>query len=135
MGMDEEGTQMNQQTRSQSQLDPDSQRLQDEVDQLVRRSAKGDDREYVGRWKQILSWAYNRTQGDPIKKKKLKIRLLEERGTRCEDCGREREPPELQMHRLDSTLALDRSRNFGYIEENVKLLCVVCHRRREGLGV
>lgn len=71
---------MNQQTRSQSQLDPDSQRLQDEVDQLVRRLAKGDDREYVGRWKQILSWAYNRTQGDPIKKKKLKIRIARREG-------------------------------------------------------
>jgi 5-methylcytosine-specific restriction endonuclease McrA len=134
MASEEEPRRRDQQTGP-IQLDADSQRLQDEIDQLVRGLAKEDDREYVRRWRQIHSWAYNRTQGDIKKKKTLKKRLLKERGNRCEDCGRAREAPELQMHRLDSTLAYDRSRNLGYVEENVVLLCVVCHRRREGLDV
>lgn len=118
-----------------SQLDSESQRLQDDVDQVVRRFAEGDDREYVRRWKQLLSWSYNRTQGDPVKKKKLKKRLLESRGSKCEDCKRDLKAPELQMHRVDPTYANDRRTNMGYFDTNVLLLCVICHRQREGHGL
>lgn len=113
-----------------SQLDPESFQLQTRIDRAIRDIAV-DDKDYVRRWRQVLSWAYNRTQGDPDKKKKLKKRLMIERGSKCEACGRPRELPELQMHRIDQSLANDRSQNFGYVAENVRLLCVICHREEE----
>lgn len=113
-----------------SQLDPDSLQLQTTIDRAIRDIAV-DDMDYVRRWRQVLSWAYNRTQGDPSKKKKLKQQLVLERGNKCETCGREHELPELQMHRVNQSLANDRFNNFGYIAGNVRLLCVVCHRQEE----
>ena len=113
-----------------SQLDPDSLQLQTTIDRAVRDIAV-DDRDYVRRWRQVLSWAYNRTQGDPNKKKKLKQQLVLERGSQCEACGRELERPELQMHRVNQSFADDRIHNFGYTADNVRLLCVICHRQEE----
>jgi hypothetical protein len=114
-----------------SSLDPDSLRFQHEVDELVRRWAAGDEREYWRRWKQLGSWSINRTQGDVVKKSALKKKLMEKTGARCEDCGNPFEAAALQMHRLDVGLAHDPQHNFGYIEENVRLLCAVCHERWE----
>lgn len=113
--------------------DPGGLPLKDQIDRLVRDRSR-DEREYIRYWKQIRQWAYNKTN-DSAKKKRLKEQLLRERGTRCEDCGRESVGPELHMHRLDPSLADDRTSNFGYVEHNVALLCVVCHRKREGLDV
>jgi hypothetical protein len=36
------------------------------------------------------------------------------------------------MHRVDQALAHDRSRNHGYVADNVVLLCAACHDVREG---
>jgi hypothetical protein len=117
------------------QLDPESQAFQDEIDVLVRKYAKGDDGEYWRRWKQLHGWAYNKTN-DPKKKKRLKQRLLRERGTKCQgECHRELGPTELQMHRVDKSYANDAARDFGYFDSNVQLLCIICHRREEGLDL
>jgi len=97
----------------------------------VRRWAGGDEREYWRRWKQLGSWSINKTQGDAVKKAVLKKRLMEKTGGRCEECGRGFEAAALQMHRLDRSLAGDRSRNFGYFEGNVRLTCAGCHDRLE----
>jgi hypothetical protein len=52
-------------------------------------------------------------------------------GGRCEDCGNAFGAAALHMHRIDTSFAYDRSRNFGYIEENVALVCAPCHDLRE----
>ena len=114
-----------------SRLDSESLRFQQEVDDLVRRWAAGDEREYWRRWKQLGSWSINRTQGDVVKKAALKKTLMARTGGRCADCEKVFEPAALQMHRLDPSLAHDRALNFGYIESNVVLLCAGCHERRE----
>jgi hypothetical protein len=114
-----------------SGLDSDSRRFQAEVDALVREWAAGDDYMYWRRWKQLGSWSINRTQGDVIKKDALKRKLMQTTGGRCQDCRRELPRASLQMHRLDTTYAHDASRNFGYIEENVVLVCGGCHEERE----
>jgi hypothetical protein len=101
------------------------------VDELVRRWAAGDDKEYWRRWKQLGSWSINKTQGDVVKKGALKLELMEKTGRRCEDCKKPFDAAALQMHRLDVRLAHDRSQNFGYVEGNVELLCAGCHERRE----
>ena len=114
-----------------SQLDEESLRFQAEVDALVHRWAAGDEREYWRRWRQLGSWSMNRTQGDVVKKAALKKILMETTGGRCADCEDVYEAAALQMHRLDQSFAHDRSRNFGYFEGNVALLCAPCHERRE----
>jgi 5-methylcytosine-specific restriction endonuclease McrA len=116
-----------------SQLDPESQRFQAEVDALVRRWAREDEREYWRRWKQLGSWSISRTQGDVVKKASLKKRLIEKTGGRCEDCRQPFAAAALQMHRLDQSFAHDRTTNFGYAESNVVLLCPDCHGRRESV--
>jgi len=78
-------------------LDPESKRLQDQVDQLVREYSGDDAREYWRRWRQIGSWAYNRTEGDAVKKTRLKKRLYEENEGRCQRCGSSFEPGALTM--------------------------------------
>jgi 5-methylcytosine-specific restriction endonuclease McrA len=113
------------------ELDPESRRFQQEVDELVRRWARGDDKEYWRRWKQLGSWSINRTQGDVVKKAALKKILVAKTGGKCTDCGNVFEPAALQMHRLDPSLAHDRTLNFGYVESNVVLLCAGCHEGRE----
>lgn len=112
-------------------LDDKSRRFQAEVEELVRRWAAGDEKEYWRRWKQLGSWSISRTQGDVIKKSALKRRLMEKTGGRCVDCGQPFAAPALQMHRLDQSIAHDRSRNFGYFEANVVLTCATCHELRE----
>jgi 5-methylcytosine-specific restriction endonuclease McrA len=112
-------------------LDPESLRFQQEVDDLVRQWARGDEREYWRRWKQLGGWSINKTQGDVVKKAALKKRLMEETGGQCKDCRKTFEAAALQMHRLDVGVAHDRARNFGYTEANVVLLCAGCHERRE----
>ncbi len=112
-------------------LDDDSRRFQREVEEVVRRWADGDEREYWRRWKQLGSWSISRTQDDVVKKAALKSRLMEKTGGRCQECGREFDAAALQMHRLDQRFAHDRSRNFGYVEENVVLTCAGCHERLE----
>jgi 5-methylcytosine-specific restriction endonuclease McrA len=113
------------------ELDPESRRFQQEVDELVRRWAGGDEHEYWRRWKQLGSWSINRTQGDVVKKAALKKTLMAKTGGKCMGCGNVFEPAGLQMHRLDPSLARDRALNFGYVESNVELLCAGCHERRE----
>jgi hypothetical protein len=112
-------------------LDPESRRFQAEVDDLVRRWAGFDQREYWRRWKQLGSWSISRTQGDVVKKSALKKRLMEKAAGRCQDCEQRFVAAALQMHRLDRSLAHDRERNFGYVEENVALVCAACHETRE----
>jgi hypothetical protein len=112
-------------------LDEESVRFQAEVDAVVRKWAGDDEREYWRRWKQLGSWSINRTQGDAVKKARLKKRLMELSGGRCADCDRPSPAAALQMHRLDQALAHDPACNFGYFEENVVLLCADCHDRRE----
>jgi hypothetical protein len=114
-----------------NRLDADSQQFQAEVDAVVHRWAGGDDREYWRRWKQLGSWSINKTQGDAVKKEALKRRLMTKTGGRCEDCGTVHPAAALQMHRKDQSLASDRSTNFGYVEENIDLLCAHCHALRE----
>jgi hypothetical protein len=116
---------------SEPQLDLESLRFQEEVDALVRRWAAGDEREYWRRWKQLGSWSINKTQGDVVKKAALKKKLMGMSGGRCHDCGNAFEAAALQMHRLDQRLARERSRNFGYVEANVVLVCANCHDERE----
>src|SRR5436305_146290 len=114
-----------------TQLDPDTLAFQAEVEALVERWAAGDKYEYWRRWKQLGSWSMNKTQGDVMKKAALKKRLLARSGGRCEDCGGEFAAPGLQMHRLDQTFAHVKASNFGYVEENVVLVCAGCHELRE----
>lgn len=114
-----------------SHLDPESKRLQDQVDQLVRTYSGEDVREYWRRWKQIGSWAYNRTEGDAVKKAKLKKRLYEENEGKCQRCGDSFDPGALTMHRVDTSLNWDRSKGFGYTHDNVRLLCNICHQAVE----
>lgn len=116
-----------------SGLDPESLAFQTEVEGLVRRWAGGDEREYWRRWKQLGSWSLTRTQGDVVKKAALKKRLLEETGSQCHDCGEQFSAAGLQMHmhRLDRSLAHQKTLNFGYVRENVVLLCAGCHEARE----
>ena len=112
-------------------LDDESKRFQDEVEDLVRRWAGDDERQYWRRWKQLGSWSIGRTEGDAVKKDALKKRLMSRTGGRCQDCGRAFPPAELQMHRLDKAYAHERAQNFGYFDENVVLLCASCHHARE----
>ena len=118
------------------ELDPASRRFQQEVDDLIKRWAEGDEYEYWRRWRQLGSWSINRTQGDVVKKAALKKKLLGRSGGCCEECREEFEPAALQMHRVDVSLAHDRAQNFGYTEQNVRLLCAGCHERlpRAGRG-
>ena len=117
--------------KSPSQLDPESQRFQDEIDAVVRRWADGDDTEYRRRWRQLGNWSINRTQGDPIKKDRLKKQLFEEKEGLCEVCGDRFERGALTMHRVDTSWNLDKSKNFGYLRENVQLVCNICHQAEE----
>ena len=117
--------------KSPSQLDPESQRFQDEIDAVVRRWADGDDTEYRRRWRQLGNWSMNRTQGDPIKKDRLKKQLFEEKDGLCEVCGDRFERGALTMHRVDTRWNLDKSKNFGYFRENVQLVCNICHQVEE----
>jgi hypothetical protein len=71
------------------------------------------------------------SQGDVVKKAALKKLLMAKTAGRCQDCGKPFEAAALQMHRLDPSLAYDRTKNFGYFEENVVLVCAGCHDRRE----
>ena len=112
-------------------VDPDSQRFQAEIDAVVRRWTEGDDREYLRRWKQLGNWSLNKTQGDVVKKAALKKALFARSKGRCEDCDGEFAPAALHMHRLDTSHSQDRSRNFGYFDGNIALLCAGCHERRE----
>lgn len=112
-------------------LDDRSREFRDEVDAVVRRYAGDDLQEYARRWKQLQTWGMDRSQGDPVYKSRLKKRLLVRSGGRCEDCGREFTPTELQMHRLDTTHAFDKAKHFGYFDENIALLCASCHDKRE----
>ena len=98
---------------------------------MVRRWSGDDDFEYWRRWKQLGTWAMDRTQGDVSKKDGLKKRLFEETGGRCRDCGADFPRSALQMHRLDQQLAHQRDLNFGYVRENVVLVCAQCHQHRE----
>jgi hypothetical protein len=113
------------------ELDPESRRFQQEVDDLVKRWANGDEYEYWRRWRQLGSWSISRTQGDVVKKAALKKRLLERSDGCCEECGREFDPAALQLHRDDVSLAHRRDQNYGYTEANVRLLCAGCHERVE----
>jgi hypothetical protein len=113
------------------EFDDESRLFQAAVDALVREWAGGDEREYWRRWKQLGNWSMNRTQGDVIKKAALKSRLMEKTGGRCEACRGEFPAAALQMHRLDQSLAHDRGHNFGYTENNVRLLCAACHEQEE----
>lgn len=108
-----------------------SRRFRDEVDAIVARYADGDPQKYARRWKQLSTWGMDRAQGDPVKKSRLKKRLLARSGGRCEDCGREFTATELQMHRLDTTHAFDKSKDLGYFDDNIALLCASCHGKRE----
>ena len=108
-------------------LDDESRRFQAEVEALVQQWAGGDEREYWRRWKQLGSWSINKTQGDVVKKAALKKRLMEKTSGRCQDCGLTFEQAALQMHRLDEVLAHNKAMNFGYVEENVVLICAGCH--------
>lgn len=117
--------------KSPSQLDPDSQRFQDEVDSVVRRWAGEDDIEYRRRWRQLGSWSTNRTQGDPIKKEKLRKKLFAEKRGRCEVCNNPFELGALTMHRVDTGFNLDKRKNFGYFAENIQLVCNICHQAEE----
>ena len=114
-----------------NRLDDESLRFQAEVEALVRRWAGQDDKEYWRRWKQAGSWSIGRTRGDVVKKSALKRKLMEKTGDRCGDYGQVFAAPVLQMHRLDQSFAHDRTRNFGYFEENVELTCASCHEFRE----
>ena len=111
-------------------LDPESKAFRDEIDRVVRKWAVEDEREYWRRWKQLGTWSMDKTQGDVVTKSALKKRLNERTGGECEDCGREIPREALQMHRLDPALAHDKSRDFGYVDDNVVLLCASCHARR-----
>jgi hypothetical protein len=111
-------------------FDPESKRFREEVDEVVRRWAGTDEREYWRLWKQLGNVAMDKTQGDVVKKSALKKRLMAKTGGRCEDCGAEFPREALQMHGLDDALAHDRSTNFGYTEGNVALLCASCHAKR-----
>jgi len=102
-----------------------------EIETVVRRWSGDDDFEYWRRWKQLGTWAMDRTQGDVSKKDGLKKRLFEETGGRCRDCGADFPRSALQMHRLDQQLAHQRDLNFGYVRENVVLVCAQCHQHRE----
>jgi hypothetical protein len=109
-------------------LDPDSKRFQQEIDDLVRRWAGDDAREYWRWWKQLGTWSMDKTQGDVVKKSALKKRLMQASGGRCQRCKAELPAAALQMHRLDPELAYRADVNFGYIESNVELLCASCHQ-------
>ena len=112
-------------------LDDESKRFQAEVDALVRKWSGDDDTEYLRRWRQLGSWSINRTQGDVWKKDALKKLLMERTGGTCADCGQQFPKAALQMHRQDPSFISDRSRNFGYFEGNVILLCAHCHAAQE----
>lgn len=112
-------------------LDETSRQFREDVDAIVSRYAEGDPHEYARRWKQLSTWGMDRSQGDPVYKSRLKKRLLVRAGNRCEDCGREFTPTELQMHRLDTTHAFDKAKHFGYFDDNIALLCASCHDKRE----
>jgi len=113
-------------------LDPESRRFQQEADDLVRRWAGDDEYQYWHRWRQLGNWSMNRTQGDAVRKSALKRQLMATTGGRCMGtCGRVYDAPQLAMHRLDVGLAHSKAANFGYVEENVKLLCASCHDARE----
>jgi hypothetical protein len=114
-----------------NRLDDDSLRFQAEAEALVRKWARDDPREYWRRWRQFGNWSMNRTQGDAVKRTALKKRLMGTTGGHCADCQQVFEPAALQMHRLEQSHAHDRSRNFGYFEGNVLLLCAPCHEGRE----
>jgi hypothetical protein len=105
--------------------------FRDDVDAIVRKFAGDDPREYARRWKQLSTWGMDRSQGDPVKKGRLKKRPLARSGGRCEDCGHEFTATELQMHRFDTSHAFDKSNDFGYFDHNIALLCASCHDRRE----
>jgi hypothetical protein len=66
-----------------------------------------------------------------VKKAALKKWLMQKTGGRCQDCDQALVAAALQMHRLDAALAHDRQRNFGYVAENVALVCAGCHEARE----
>lgn len=62
----------------------------------------------------------------PKKKSAVRIRLLEERGNKCECCGREEWnelPIAIEMHRLDD--------GGDYTRENVLLMCPNCHAQTD----
>lgn len=109
---------------------PDDQRFRQEIDAVIGRFSGGNAEEQARRWQQLAGWARN--QGNPRWKRTLKRRLLKERGASCADCHRECAPAELQMHRENDAYALDRKRKFGYLEDNITLLCISCHQLREG---
>lgn len=112
-------------------LDPESKAFRDEVDEVVRRYAGADPEAYARRWKQLSTWGMDRSQGDAEYKKRLKNRLMTRSGGRCEDCGGTFERTQLEMHRLDTTVAFRKDKHFGYTDDNVLLLCAVCHDKRE----
>ncbi len=97
------------------------------MEAVVRRWACRNDKEHWRRWKQLGGRSIGRTPGDVVKKSALKRKLMEKTGDRCGDCGQVFAAPALQMHRLDQSFAHDRTRNFGYVEENVALACAPCH--------
>ena len=112
-------------------MDDASERFRAEIEEVVRRHSADDSGLYFQRWKQLKKWGSRRTEGSPTKKSRLKKRLMKESGGRCMDCGREFHKTELEMHRVDTGFACDKTENFGYFEDNVVLLCPVCHDRRE----
>jgi 5-methylcytosine-specific restriction endonuclease McrA len=112
-------------------LDEASKAFQDEIEAIVRKWANGEDTEYVRRWRQLYSWGMSRSQGDVIKKSALKKKLMRQTNGKCMDCGLEFGVESLQMHRIDQRFALDRSKNMGYFDENVALVCAPCHAKRE----
>ncbi len=67
-------------------------------------------------------WSIDRRQVDEAKKDPLMDRLVEESDGRCRDCGEEFPDEILQMHRLDQSLACDKTFNFGYTRQNVVLV-------------
>jgi 5-methylcytosine-specific restriction endonuclease McrA len=75
--------------------------------------------------------AYNRTEGDPVKKSRLKKKLYEENEGRCQRCGSSFEPGALTMHRVDTSFNWDKSKGFGYSHGNVRLFCNICHQTVE----
>ncbi len=67
--------------------------------------------------------------------RKLRAEILEERGYRCEGCGRTYTEEDAEYY-LDLDHILSRARGGGDTRENLRVLCRgECHPRRTGLNV
>src|SRR5262249_24119974 len=113
-------------------LDERSRQFRAEVEVVVMKYAGAfQDADWVLRWRQLYNWGMTYSQGDIGRKEALKQRLMKKTGGSVRDGKRKCPGKELEMPRVDGGHTRSLSKNCGYFEENIALLCAKCHHARE----